>query len=94
MAATHSTQPAKARHYVHLTWHPGKGGTEVVGYNVYRTTGKHRHFRKINRSLVAKPEYDDRTVSSGVTYRYMVSAVDAKGTEGGFSNQIRLFVPR
>lgn len=92
-ASTHHASPAKAGHFIHLTWKPGKGGTVAVGYNVYRTTGKRRHFRKLNRSLVGKPAYDDRTVRSGVTYRYMVTGVDAKGGESGFSNQIRLSVP-
>jgi fibronectin type 3 domain-containing protein len=83
-----------AHHSVHLTWQPVRTGEKIVGYNIYRSNDGDAKLRKLNASPVSKPEYDDGTVKSGVTYLYVVKSVDAKGVESGPSNQIRLSVPR
>jgi hypothetical protein len=83
----------RKKHSIHLTWEPNKTGNAVVGYNIYRSRDGGQHFRKLNRSPVPKPEFDDKKVRRGQTYLYVVKGVDANGVESLPSNQIKLSVP-
>jgi fibronectin type 3 domain-containing protein len=78
-------------HSVLLKWAPPpKPGFAVAGYNVYRsqTDGQYRRIAR-----VTTPTYTDRDVRSGVTYYYVVRAVDATGQESPISNQISTAIP-
>jgi fibronectin type 3 domain-containing protein len=77
-------------HSVTLTWHPSS--SPAAGYNVYRRTGDETKFVRL-ASLVLEPRYEDRIVSSGRTYFYAVTAVDAAGRESGYSVEIKATVP-
>lgn len=78
-------------HFAILTW---KATTSVViGYNIYRAEDSGGPYKKLNRTPVRETTYKDSDVQSGHSYFYMVTAVDAKGSESGFSNQIRATVP-
>jgi len=78
-------------HYAVLTWKPSP--SVVVGYNVYRAENSAGPYTKLNSSPVREATYRDSPVQAGRTYFYQVSAVDAKGRESGFSNQVRATVP-
>ncbi|HEY2859558.1 MAG TPA: fibronectin type III domain-containing protein, partial [Terracidiphilus sp.] len=81
-------------HAVYLDWHPpDHSPVEIAGYNIYRSRDGEATFHKLNTSPVRKPKYVDKTVQSGMTYRYQVKSVDKKGVESGPSNQITLKVP-
>ena len=59
-----------------------------VAYNVYRgTTLGGPYPTKLNLSPVAALTYRDGTVQGGVTYYYVVRAVDTGGTESVNSNE-------
>jgi len=78
-------------HSVLLKWAPPpKPGFAVAGYIVYRsrTDGPYQRI-----ASVTAPTYTDRDVRSGVTYYYLVRAVDATGQESPISNQISATIP-
>jgi fibronectin type 3 domain-containing protein len=77
-------------HSVTLTWQPSP--KPVAGYNVYRRTSDETQLIRI-ASGVREPRYEDRIVSSGRTYFYAVTAVDAAGRESGYSAEIKATVP-
>jgi fibronectin type 3 domain-containing protein len=81
-------------HSVTLTWEapPVVAGTSVVGYNVYRSTTSGGQFVKL-ASRVQGPPYEDRLVTSGRTYFYVVTALDRSGRESRFSKEIRAVIP-
>lgn len=79
------------QHSVDLSWSPSP--STVVGYNLYRSTTSGGPYAKINSSLDPNMLYTDSTVQSGQTYYYVTTAVDAAGTESGYSNQVQVVVP-
>jgi hypothetical protein len=78
-------------HRVMLTWKASS--SPVVGYNVYRSTTPGGNYRRINSSLVRQLTYTDNAVVSGVTYYYVVRAVDARGIESINSNETSGAIP-
>src|SRR5205807_2090903 len=78
-------------HYAVLTWKASP--SVVVGYYVYRSENPGGPYKKLNSSPIRETTYKDPSVQAGHTYLYMVTAVDAKGHESGFSNQVRATVP-
>jgi fibronectin type 3 domain-containing protein len=63
----------------------------VVGYNVYRKTKEDGRYIKI--AGVSGPPYEDRLVTSGRTYFYVVTALDKKGLESRFSESVQATIP-
>jgi len=64
----------------------------VVSYNIYRSTTPGGQYAKI-ASGVSRPPYDDRIVTSGRTYFYVVTAVDQSGHESRFSGEAKAAIP-
>ena len=50
-------------------------------------------YSPLTGSAVDELSYSDSTVSSGSTYYYVVTSVDAAGTESGYSNQAKAVIP-
>ena len=71
---------------VSLDWNDNNE-TDLSGYNVYRSTTSGGPYTKRNSSLVSSSNYSDNSVSGGVTYYYVVRAVDTSLNESGNSNQ-------
>lgn len=93
-AAGQNSSKPKGHPAIHLSWNaPATSHDPVDGYNVYRSQDGGRHFRKLNTSPIAKPEYDDPAVRRGASYMYWVKSVDKKGKESGPSNRIQMHVP-
>ena len=65
----------------------------VVGYNVYRGATAGGPYTKLNPSLAVAVNYTDNTVQSGVTYHYVVTAVNSGNAESGYSNMSTVVVP-
>jgi hypothetical protein len=78
-------------HSVGLTWNAST--STVVGYNVYRSTTSGGPYTLITSSLVSGTTYSDTSVSAGVTYYYVVTAVDSSGNESAYSNEASATVP-
>jgi hypothetical protein len=84
------TGTSAPQHSVDLSWNASQSAG-VVGYNVYRGTGG--PYSRINVSLEASTSYTDVAVSSGTTYYYVVTAVNNKDMESGYSAQAKAVVP-
>jgi fibronectin type 3 domain-containing protein len=74
-----------------LTW--SASASAVVGYNVYRSTVSGSSFTMLNSSPVNAQTYTDTTVQSGLTYYYVVTAVNSSGVESSYSNQVSAVIP-
>jgi len=85
------TGAAAIQHSADLSWDPSP--SNVVGYNVYRSTMPGGPYAKINSSLDPSTLYTDSTVQSGQTYYYVSTAVDATGMESSHSNQLQMVIP-
>src|ERR1700683_705402 len=81
-------------HRVTLSWESPvtARGPSVAGYNVYRSAISGKAYVKI-ADRVPFPWYEDRAVSSGRTYFYVVTALDPGGNESGFSAETKATVP-
>jgi hypothetical protein len=89
-------------HYATLTW-TASASTGISGYNIYRATtatalptqpsasgaaASNGLYTKVNSSLVVGTTYMDTTVSAGVIYYYVATAVSSGG-ESVASNQFQ-----
>jgi len=78
---------AKTKHSVNLSWSPSQ---DAEFYRVYRSTTSGGPYQKIGNARL--PIYSDKSVESGATYYYVVSAVrDMK--ESGYSKEMSAVVP-
>ncbi len=78
-------------HNVSITW-TASSSTGVTGYHVYRGTTSNGPYTLVS-SLGNLTTYTDNTVQSGVTYYYVVRAVDSTNTESSNSNQSQIVIP-
>jgi hypothetical protein len=80
-----------SQHRVSLSWDPST--STVIGYNVYRALTSVGQYSKINSAIDASTNYADSGVQAGQTYYYVTTAVDAVGTESGYSNEVQAVIP-
>jgi hypothetical protein len=76
---------------VSLYWNASS--SDVVGYNVYRSSSESGPFGKINGKLDPNTAYKDGTVISGHTYYYAATSVDSSGKESALSTPAEAVVP-
>jgi Abnormal spindle-like microcephaly-assoc'd, ASPM-SPD-2-Hydin len=79
-------------HSVTLSWTPSTSAA-VVTYNVYRSTTSGGPYSLISSAPAPAVTFTDANVQTGVTYFYVVTAVDGAGNESVFSNQTSATVP-
>ncbi|GAG35640.1 unnamed protein product, partial [marine sediment metagenome] len=63
---------------------------DIDGYNVYRSEAMGGPYSQVNVSLVALSDYTDTGLTGGVTYYYVVTALDLADPtayESGYSNE-------
>jgi hypothetical protein len=75
---------------VNLWWN---SSTDVVGYNVYRSSAANGTFAKINPTLNPTTAYTDSTVASGSTYYYAATSVNSAGMESSRSAPVQTTIP-
>lgn len=68
---------------VEMSWAPG-GGTPPAGYRLLRATASDGLYAEV--TTTGGVSYADRTVENGVTYFYLVVALDAAGNASATSN--------
>jgi hypothetical protein len=64
----------------------------LAGYNVYRSTTSGSGYVKLNTSPLISSNYTDSDATVGVTYYYVVTAVDIYSSESGYSNEVSRLV--
>ncbi|MBN1765731.1 MAG: hypothetical protein JW860_10775, partial [Sedimentisphaerales bacterium] len=60
---------------------------DLDGYNIYRSTTSGSGYSQINGVQLSSSDYTDNSVTNGVTYYYVVTAVDTSSNESGNSNE-------
>jgi hypothetical protein len=81
-------QPA---HSVALAWNASP--STVVGYNIYRGGQTGGPYTRLNSSVQPGLTYSDNGVQAGLTYFYVVTAVDGNSVESTFSNETTAVIP-
>jgi hypothetical protein len=79
------------QNFIDLTWTPNTEA-DLAGYNVYRSVNGAAAV-KINASAAPTPSFRDDKISTGTTYTYSVTAVDARGNESPHSQPANESVP-
>jgi hypothetical protein len=79
-------------HGVSLAW-AANTSSNAAGYNVYRATASGGPYTKVNASLVTAITYADNAVQAGLTYFYVVTAVDSSNNESAYSTQVTATIP-
>jgi len=78
-------------HSVTLTLAPNS--SNVVGYNVYRSSISNGPYTKLDSPPFTSTAYTDTTVLANQTYYYVATSVDSAGNETGDSNQVSATIP-
>lgn len=92
-ASTDPTGPV-TKYGVQLKWDAPGGSDPAASYNVYRElAGSTIGYTQVNTSPIAAVSYTDKNVQVGVSYTYVVRAVDAGGGESDPSNSITVTIP-
>ena len=71
----------------------GPNSSNVMGYNVYRSSLSGGPYTKLNTPLITSATYVDSAVVSAQTYYYVGTSVDSSGTETTYSNQVSATIP-
>lgn len=77
---------------VDLTW-TASTSAGVTGYRVYRATASGGPYTEVTTAPVTGTAFTDQIVQGGVTYHYVVRAVDASGNQSTNSNQATAAIP-
>ena len=80
-----------ASHSATLTLAPNS--SNVVGYNVYRSSISNGPYMKLNSPPFTSTTYTDSTVVANQTYYYVATLVDSAGNESAYSNQMLATIP-
>jgi bacillopeptidase F len=76
-------------HKATLSW--TKSSSEVIGYNVYRSTTPGTGYQLL--AFVTSTTFVDSIITSGQTYYWVVTAVAANGAESAYSSQVSAIIP-
>ena len=79
-------------HSVSLAW-AASTSSNVVGYNIYRSTTSGSAYSRLTPSPVAGLAYTDSGVTAGATYYYVATSVDSSNNESAYSTQAQATVP-
>ncbi len=78
------------QHSINLAWNASAPGSDpAVGYNIYRGAVTGGPYSKLNATPVSTTTYVDTTGAGGVTYFYVIEAVDAQGNASIFRTKRR-----
>ncbi len=85
-AAPQNLQATGGMGQVALDWNDNAEG-DLAGYNVYRSLISGSDYAQVNGSLVTTSHWVDSGLSAGVTYYWVVTAVDLSGNESAASTE-------
>jgi fibronectin type 3 domain-containing protein len=78
---------------VFLTWKENSE-SDLAGYFVYRATRSGGPYERLNAKLLNRSTFSDETVRQGMTYYYVITAVDKAGNESGRSKEQRTYTEK
>jgi Abnormal spindle-like microcephaly-assoc'd, ASPM-SPD-2-Hydin len=78
-------------HSVTLSFAPNS--SNVVGYNIYRSSTSNGPYTKLNSPILTSTAYTDSAVTASQTYYYVGTSVDSAGTETAYSSQVSATIP-
>ena len=78
---------------IFLTWNENKE-RDLSGYHVYRSEKSGRDHARLNDKLLNRSTYSDETVKPGITYYYVITAVDKYGNESQQSKEQKAYAER
>ena len=93
-SATNSTTSSPSSvpsHSVTLNWDPST--SSVAGYHIYRSESSNGPFQRVSNSVIGLLNYRDTSVQPGGHYYYVVTAVEADGSESIYSNEVAAEIP-
>ena len=77
---------------VELSWNASTS-SDVIGYNLFRSTTSGGPYTKINPVLIAGTTYQDTSVAAGKIYYYVSTAVNGSGEQSTHSAQASAAIP-
>jgi fibronectin type 3 domain-containing protein len=78
---------------IFLTWNENRE-RDLAGYHVYRSTKSGKDYDRLTEKPINRTTYSDETVSGGMTYYYVITAVDQAGNESGRSKERKAFAEK
>ncbi len=78
---------------IFLTWNENKE-RDLDGYRVYRSEKSGRDYARLTDKLLNRSTYSDETVKPGVTYYYVITAVDKYGNESPPSKEQKAYAEK
>ncbi len=79
------------QHSASLSW--DASASQVIGYYIYRSTHSGSYTTPLNQTPQIALTYTDTAVNSGVTYYYVVTAVDSNSQQSNYSNEVTAVIP-
>ena len=87
-----ASQGASCGRTATLTW-TASVSAGVTGYKVYRSTANGGPYALVSLTPVVGTAYVDSAIQGGLTYYYVVTAIDAGSNESAYSTQATAVVP-
>ncbi len=78
---------------VFLTWKENRE-RDLDGYYVYRATRSGGHYTRLTEKPIKRSTYSDEKVKQGMTYYYVITAVDKSGNESGRSKEQKTYTEK
>jgi len=77
---------------VELSW-SASTSSDVLGYNLFRSTTNGGPYTQINPIVIAGTTYQDTSVAAGKTYYYVTTTVSGSGKQSAYSTQTSAAIP-
>jgi hypothetical protein len=82
----------RGQHEVTLTWRRSTSSA-VAGYHVYRSERSAGPYVQITSLPDSTTSYTDSSVQAGTIYYYVTTAVNKRGKDSHYSNQVKVVIP-
>ncbi len=72
---------------VYINWQ--QGGSNIKGYNIYRTTTPHTNYKKLNSSPITVNSFSDTGLDTTSRYFYILKAISQSGEKSNSSIEVK-----
>ncbi len=88
--STCATTSSTTAHSVQLNWQASTS-SGVTGYDVYRSTTSGGYYSLL--ASLTGLTFTDKAVQAGLTYYYVVTAINSSGLQSTYSNPVQAVIP-